>query len=333
VRIVNMDLKLPEISARELLLHPMNLLHQVSTALVPGILVFFLLMLKHSPLIAHSTSATGMLGYKSRIVLLLLIAFIVGRVVQSMTVIGLKILLKAIALWNSWRDHAKASTITAAKTGIQSATTSETDSQKQTPASESVTLQRGNETQPIEEIEVNSSESAPEHTVPKELTPAQQTARAFYMSLLMGTVLARDGSAFDSFEAKRANLGLAAAAGVVLIIGSCYPGDGLRLQELAGGIFLFVASVIDGHQLNQLKIEAIGSAVGQVIASHTVKENVEILSMAAKVLPVITKHINPEDSEMQSAEMMQEIAERSTSKAALTGNNRQPNRRDRGRNR
>ena len=268
-----------------------------------------------------------------------------------MTVITLKALLKAIELWKDRRSHAKASTVAAAKTGIQSATTSDTDLQRLSPANDSGTLKMGNETQSIKQIEVGSSgqkvdlfdeldsertissESAPKQTSTKGLTSEQQTARSFYTALLMGTVLARDGSAFDSVEAKRANAGLAAASGVVLIIGSCYPGDGLRLQELAGGIFLLVASIIDGQQLNRLKIEAIGSAVGQVIASHTVKENVEILSMAAKVLPVITKNINPVDSEMQSAEMVQEIAERSTSKMALTGNNRQPNRRDRRRNR
>src|ERR1035437_6049012 len=83
-----MDIK--SLSPREVLLHPMDLLHQLFTTLLPGVLVLVLLMLKHSALIPAALGTTGMLGYNSRIALALLIAFVVGRIIQSGTVLVLR---------------------------------------------------------------------------------------------------------------------------------------------------------------------------------------------------------------------------------------------------
>jgi hypothetical protein len=55
-----MDVK--EIPVRALLLSTLHLLHQFTTAFLPGVLVIFVLMMKHSPLIPAALSATGMLG-------------------------------------------------------------------------------------------------------------------------------------------------------------------------------------------------------------------------------------------------------------------------------
>lgn len=256
-----MDLKVPEIKARELLLHPMNLLHQVYTALLPGILVVFLLMLKHRPVVAHFLSATTMLGYKSQIVLGLFIAFVIGKVVQSAAVIFAKSLTPLAT-----RIKNKQATEAAAKSGTA-------------------------EPKPV------------------TLTADQESTRSFFTAMLMGTVLARDGSAFDSWEAKRAHLGLAISCGFVLMAGCCFPGDGLRVPEFLGGLLLFASALAEGRNLQTVKIEAIGGAVGQVIASHTVSENTEILKAAAKVLPIITKHINPSASEQKPVDIVTEIAE------------------------
>ena len=86
-----MDLKTVEkIPVRQLLLSPMYLLHHFTTAMVPGVLAVFVLMMKQSLLVSAALSATGMLGYKTRIVLGLLVAFVLGKIIQAAILLILK---------------------------------------------------------------------------------------------------------------------------------------------------------------------------------------------------------------------------------------------------
>jgi hypothetical protein len=72
-----------EISARQLLLAPMYLLYEVYAALIPGILFLLLFLLKGSRFIASAVLATAMLGYKTKIVLALVVAFVIGKITLS----------------------------------------------------------------------------------------------------------------------------------------------------------------------------------------------------------------------------------------------------------
>jgi uncharacterized membrane protein len=292
-----MDIK--SLSPRELLLNPINLLHQVFTALLPGVLVLVLLMLKHSPLIPAALGTASMLGYKSIIALALLIAFILGRVVQSGMLLVFKIASWVIALIK------ESSAERATKRESEKATDQRGGAELEAePATGILTLQT------LDASDTSAKED-PTTAQPLKLTAEQETARHFFTALLMGTVVAKDGSAFDSWRAGRAHLGLAMMSGFVLILASFYPGDGLRLYEFGGGVLLVVSAIIEALELERLRIEAIGNAVGQVIASHSVEENTEILQMTARVLPVIMKHVNPTPDENKPAEIVAEIAETS----------------------
>ena len=310
-----MDIKMPEVPARQLLLHPLNLLHEISSALLPGILGIFILMLKHSSLMAAALAATWMLGYKSRIVLGLLVALVIGRVVQSAALIAVKIL----SAFTTWLKNKVTS-----KEGPQlvSHVVSEMKGTAETPGSSELILPASSEAEFVPQN--TQQESAP---APLKLTPEQESIRGFFLSLLMGTVLARDGSAFDSWESARSRIALTFGSGCVLLTAACYPGDGLRLQELIGSVLLITAALTQMRGLGQVKIEAIGAAMGQVIAAHTVKENTEILQMASKILPVITKHINPNAEEIKPVVIVTEVADSTQSGTKTRDPNRKARRR------
>jgi hypothetical protein len=133
----------------------------------------------------------------------------------------------------------------------------------------------------------------------------------------LGTVVAKDGSTFDSWESARAHLGLVLTSGCVLLVAGFFPGDGLRAYEFVGGVLLTIMGVIQARELNRMRIEAMGSAVGQFIAAHTIDENIEILKAVHKFLPVITKHINPSPDEKEPVRIVTELAEKSGSAGSL----------------
>jgi hypothetical protein len=276
--------------AKQLLLFPMNMLHQFFTALLPGVLALFLLMMKHSSLIPAALSATSMLGYKTRIGLALLVAFVVGRVFQSALLVCTKLLR-----WLPAR--------------FKKANATPTPPEVLQPESAS------------REHPANASEAPTKPTgQPVELTPEQLKARHFFGGLLMGTVVAQESTTFDYWEAHRAHLGFFLNSGLVLLVASFYPGDGLRIYELAGGVLLLFMGLVQAVELSKVRSESLGKAVGQLIASHSVEENVKILQFASILLPIITKHINPAAGELEPVKIVKEIAEKVKSAPESTQN-------------
>ena len=77
---------------------------------------------------------------------------------------------------------------------------------------------------------------------------------------------------------------------------------------------LVLSGLIQGRDLNRIKIEALGGALGQFIAAHSVEENKELLAAVAPVLPIVMKHINPTASEKEPVKIVTEIAEHSKAK-------------------
>jgi hypothetical protein len=154
---------------------------------------------------------------------------------------------------------------------------------------------------------------------PAKLTPQQKISRQFFTALLQGTVV-KDRSSFDSLEALRSYRGMMLSSGCVLVAASFYPGDGLRIYECIAGIVLVIAAILQSEQAEELHVEILGSAVGQVIASHTIEDNIEILKMVSKVLPVISQHINPTPGEKEPMQIVAEIAEKSGSNANIKPN-------------
>lgn len=305
-----MDLKTVEkIPTRELLLSPLYLFHHFTTTLVPGVLAVFLLMMKGSPLVHVAMSATDMMGYKTRVALGLLVAFVIGKVIQA----GVLLIAKTVA----W-------IVAKAKATAHETPKVESEEAEGKPAAEGKPKQESESpAQASPEIlppEEKSEEKPTGETkdaalkTPAKLTPEQETNRQFFTALLLGTVLAKDGSAFDKWDSQRANLGLALTSGCVLLLAGFYPGDGLRVYEFAGGLLLVVSGLVQGQALNQIKIEAMGNALGQFIAAHNVEENKEILAAVAPVLPIVMKHINPTASEKEPVQIVTEIAEKSKHK-------------------
>jgi hypothetical protein len=261
-----MEIRTPkEIPGRELLLHPLNMLHQIFAGLIPGVLAIFVALMKHSRVIPAAMSVTGMLGYKTRVVLAVVLAFVIGRIVQSCTL--------AIA-------------VTARK------------------LSEWLKIRTGNAA---------------------TLTPSQEQARNFVVAVAFGTVLAKDGSAFDAWESQRAQIGMMLNAGLVLIAASFFPGDGLRMCELMSGLILFLIGIQQGTKLDGVKLQAVGSAVGQFLAAHTVDENKEIIKAVAPILPILAKHVQPMQSEAEPAAILKEVMEQGASLASVDNGNGPPN--------
>lgn len=307
-----MDLKpTQEIPVRELLLYPMHLLHQISVALVPGVLALFIVALKHPAIIPLAFSSIGMLGYKTRIVIGLILCFVIGKVVQAAVFVPFRLATTAANKYRREKDALTKDQVAvknenaAESNGVVVGTLGGAEILPPGNVDPGVVSQEKTEPHPeMEEALGKSTKKAP------ALTPEQETARHFFGTLVLGTVAAV-GPAFDQYEALRAQLGLMLNCGAVLMIASCVPGDGLRLYEGLGGILLFAMGVMQGKDLAHIKIEAIGGAVGRFIAAHSIKENLEILKYVTAILPVITKHINPTSTENEPVKIATEIAEKS----------------------
>jgi hypothetical protein len=317
------------IPAKEILLSPFHMLHQVSTALLPGILVIFMMMLKHSPLIPSALSATSMLGYRTRICLALLIALVIGRVIQSIAFIFSKFCAVLAAKMKEMpvrkQSTAEGKKETEHTVPIEDAKVSGESNAQAKPEVLSPVVPPG------EDGKSETEEKAADGNTntSNKLTPEQETSRHFFTGILLGTVVAKDGSAFDSWEAQRAHIGLILGSGFVLLGSSIYTGDGLRLYELIGGLVLIVMGALQGRELSRVRIELLGNAVGQFIAAHTIEENIEILQAVGRVLPIIAKRINPTTAENEPVQIVAEIAEKSGQKAATVQNVRRKNRRHR----
>jgi hypothetical protein len=160
----------------------------------------------------------------------------------------------------------------------------------------------------------------------EKLTPEQETNRHFFSALLLGTVVEKDAAVFDAWVAQRASVGLILNCGCVLLLACFYPGDGLRIYECCGGILLVLMGLHQVKDLSRIRVEALGSALGQFISAHSVEENLEILQAVNPVLPIVMKHINPTASEKEPAQIVKEIAEKSKYKPVTNQNWQNPHR-------
>lgn len=292
--------------------------------MIPGLLAVFILMMKHSPLVPATLSVTSMMGYKTRIVLVLLISTIIGKIIQAGVLLIVKFLIWTVANAKTAFETPNVPKVSNDKTESEK-TVEKTTSLAEPKENSAGAAQVSPEILPpeaaSEEKSARPTQDGPKQ--PEKLTPEQETNRQFFTAMVLGTVLAKDGSAFDKWDSHRANVGLGLNCGCVLLVASFYPGDGLRAYEFLGGLMLVLSCIIQGRTLNQLKIEALGSALGQFIAAHNVEENKEIVLAVAKVLPVVMKHINPTESEKEPAQIVTEIAEKSKSPPVNNPNSQQ----------
>jgi len=148
----------------------------------------------------------------------------------------------------------------------------------------------------------------------RKLTPEQESNKLFFTALVLGTVVGKDGAVFDKWDAERANVGLALASGVVLLLASICPGDGLRVYEFIAGLLLVASGLIQGAAREKLQLEAVANAAGQFIAAHNVQENKEILAAVAPLLPIVMQHINPAAVGNDPVQIVTEIAEKAAAK-------------------
>jgi hypothetical protein len=215
---------LKEISVRQLLLAPMYLLHELYAALIPGVIFLFLFLLKGSHFMASAFSTTAMLGYKTRLVLLTVIAFVIGKVMQSVVVLGCQWLA---AIWR-WP----------------------------------VTL-------------IKRRQKTLSGTPEKKLTESDQDCRHLLIGVFKGITLAKDGSEFDQHERQRATAGFLMNLGCVLLIAGCYPGDGLRAYELAGGVMCMITGVAQSNELHLVYSYAFGLGLGNFLSQQSGKGKIE----------------------------------------------------------
>jgi hypothetical protein len=303
-----------EISIREILLSPLNLFNHISTALLPGVLVIFMMMLKHSKFVPAAVAVTGGLGYKTKICLALLIALIIGRAVQSGTFLGFKVIgwlaSKAPEPANHMQKHNSEKELDGEPETSTSALVRDGLSQNTAGL-----LPKNNSDSDAPKPETHSGNCAgPLKSTPaqQKLTPEQESSKHFFSGLLMGTVISADSPLFDSWEAQRAHVGLVLNSGIVLLLSSFWPGDGLRGYEAAVGALLIIMGAIQSRDLNRNRIELMGRGLGQVIASHTLEENLANLQIAARILPTISKHINPTAPEQEPVKIVTELAEKNS---------------------
>ncbi len=212
------------ISVRQLLLAPIYLLHELYAALIPGVIFLFLFLLKRSHFVASVVSATTMLGYKTRLVLLTLIAFVIGKVLLSVVSLGCR-WLAAILRWP-------------------------------------VTLiKRWQKSLPV--------------TPEEKLTDPDQERRYLLIGVFKGIILAKDGSDFDPHERQRATAGFLLNLGLVLLIAGCYPGDGLRGFELAGGVMCMITGLGQSRELHLIYSHAFGVGLGNFLSQQSGKGRIE----------------------------------------------------------
>lgn len=307
-------MEIKELPAKEILLSPLNLLHTLFVVLVPGLLVIFLLAMKHSPIITAAESLSGTLGYKTKVAVVLFFAFVVGKVVQSVVVLA--------ATSFSWmgvklEERTKKSKSDASK---EDSYIDEPVGEYQAPKSHDgqtapeifIAKYEENQTTPDAEV-IDTAKPKPEKKVSK-LTPSQKASRRFFIAFALGALMSKESRALDPWETNRVWAGLSLCSGLVLLAASPFPGDGLRIYELVGGILLTIMGVIQSRELNESIVDFMGQATGRIIAQHTVEENLEILQMTSKILPVITQHINPTPGEEQPIKIVEEIAEQSVRK-------------------
>jgi len=256
---------------------------------------------------------------------------VIGRIIQSSVFILAKVLGRANASLNEWRQERERTAQESSKESASgAAATADRTDKNYSPEGRS---ENAHDAPPQILTPENNGDEKPTDPIidkpekPTKLTPEQEVSRHFYTALLLGTVVTRDGSTFDSWEAYRAHLGLILTSGCVLLVASFFPGDGLRGYEFVGGVLLMIMGVLQGRELNRVRIEAIGSAAGQFIAAHTVDENIEILQAMHKLLPIVTKHISPVPGEKEPMQIVTELAEKSGSVGSLKPNRHKKRRR------
>lgn len=231
-----------EISARQLLLAPIYLLHEVYAALIPGILFLLLFLLKGSRLIASAVLATAMLGYTTKIVLALLVAFVIGKITLS-----------------------------------------------------SVSIVTGFLEVPVHWLKKKLEERrdraiVPKGTPQKKLTEADKRNRQMLTGVLKGIILSKEGSYFDLHERQRSTAGFLLNSGLVMLIASCYPGDGLRSYELAGGVILLVAGLKESMELPGIATHTLGLGLGSYFSQRAASEKWE----PAKLLEAALTWLGPD---------------------------------------
>jgi hypothetical protein len=126
-------------------------------------------------------------------------------------------------------------------------------------------------------------------TPQRKLTEADKRRQQLLTGVLKGVVLSKDGSDFDPHERQRSAAGFLLNSGFVMLIASCYPGDGLHKYELAGGVLLLIAGFRESMQLPGIVAHTFGLGLGSYFSQRPASGNFE----PAKLLETVLTWLDP----------------------------------------
>jgi hypothetical protein len=229
-----------------LLLGPLSLAVDLYGALIPGCLLISIVFVKKrwvSPVLTYA-----LLGYKTKVVLMLFASFVAGKVLLS----GFAV-FAATTSWLAGRGAARI------KARIEARS-------------------------PAPKQELPNTKLGVLVTQLLNLLEAHQIIRAFVGALLTGSVPTKFQIA-DQYVAHKAVVNFHLGAGSALIVSSFIPGDGnFRVLEFVAGLLLLIAGLRAARERRDFFPAAVGIALNESLSNLTPEQFSVVANRATEII-------------------------------------------------